>query len=273
VTRSSDGEPVEEVEVCAWTADTEELGGCGFSEANGTYSIQGLEPGEFKVEFWPVFSGQNLAYQFYDHRDRWAEADIVSLEAGETATEIDAELDPGATIAGTVTSAASGVPLREIPVCSIDAPTGQLWVCDWTDSSGRYELPFLSKGQYKVAFSLEFREFFGEEVFPGEENDGYPTQFWNNQTSLATANAILLSTGQAASGIDARLGTPPPVVTPVTSHPIAHRKKPRKHCRKGFVKKKVKGKARCVKRHKHRHRRQHHRAARPFRLPESSLSG
>ncbi|MGN6216501.1 MAG: MSCRAMM family protein [Solirubrobacterales bacterium] len=261
VTRSSDGEPVEGVEVCAFTAAEEEFAGCELTESNGTYALGDLEPGEYKVEFWPAESGQNLAYQFYDHRDRWEEADVVEVEAGQATGEIDAELEPGALISGTVTSAATGATLREVPVCSIDPPTGQLWICDWTDSSGHYDLPFLSKGEYKVAFSLEFREFFGEEAFPGEENDGYPTQFWNNQSSLATANVIPLATGQSASGIDAHLGTPPAVTPPPTVPPVVHRKK-HKHCHKGFVKKKVKGKVRCVKRHKHRHQRRHHRAAR-----------
>ncbi|MGN6664621.1 MAG: MSCRAMM family protein [Solirubrobacterales bacterium] len=261
VTRSSDGEPVEGVEVCAFTAVEEEFAGCEWTEPNGTYVLGNLEPGEYKVEFWPAESGQNLAYQFYDGRDRPGEADVVEVEPGKATSEIDAELDPGALISGTVTSAANGAPLRETPVCSIDGPTGQLWICNWTDSSGHYELPFLSKGQYKVAFSLEFREFFGEEAFPGEESDGYPTQFWNDQTSLAAANPITLATGQSAPGIDAHLGTPP-VVIPPSPPPVVHHPKKHKHCHKGFVKKKVEGKVRCVKRHKHRRHRGHRRVAR-----------
>lgn len=258
VARSSDSEPVEEVEVCAYPISEEGSTRCGETGSDGSYVIQGLEPGEYKVEFWPGFSGQSLAFQYYDHKDHWGEADPVAIEAGETVTEIDADLGPGATIGGTVTSAATGSPLEEIPVCSIDATSGELQVCNWTEPNGHYVLPFLPGGPYKVVFSLEFSEFFGEEIFFGED-DGYPTQFWNNQPTLAAANVIPLATAQSVSGIDARLGTPlspPPVVTP-TSPPAVHHKH-RRRCPKGKVRKKVRGKVRCVKRHKHR-RHRHHR--------------
>jgi len=265
VTRSSDGEPVEEVEVCAWPLSVEGFGGCTGTAGDGSYLISGLEPGEYKVEFWPGFTGQNLAYQFYKDRDRWLEADAVSVEAEETTPGIDAELHPGATISGTVSKAATGVPLEEIRVCSIDGPTGQLWICTRTEPNGTYELPFHSKGQYKVVVSVNIAEWFGEEEFIAEEEDGFPSQYWNNQTTLAAANVVPLATGQAVPGIDARLGPPAPtvVVPPVVKAPVHHK---RKHCRKGFVRKKVKGKVRCIRRHRHR---RHHAGARLDRYQAS----
>ncbi len=265
VTRSADGEPVEEVEVCAWEAETEEFAGCGWTDFSGEYQIQ-LDPGEYKVEFWAAESGQNLAYQVYDHRDRWSEADIVTVAAEEFTPEIGAELDPGAAISGTVSSAASGGFLGNIPVCSIDANTGQLWTCTGTEPNGEYTLPFLSKGQYKVVFSIDFNEWFGEEIFE-EEEDGFPTEFWDNQTTLAAANVIPLTAGQALGGINAQLGNPPapagPVVTPppTVTPPVATPRK--RKCRKGFRKKRVKGKVRCVKKRKHHRHRKHHHSLRP----------
>lgn len=278
VTRSSDGEPVEFVLVCAWRVGTEEFGGCAFTGPEGNYRISELEageyvePGEYHVEFWPGFGEENLAYQFWDHRSRWVEADAVTVEAEETTSGIDAELLPGATISGTVSSAATGAGLEEIPVCSIDSASGELGVCSWTEPGGHYELPFLPGNETKVIFSIDFEEWFGEEEGL-EEDDGYPTQFWNNQTTLAAANVIPLSTGQSVGGIDAHLGPPPPspVVTPPPSTPPVVRHRKRKHCRKGYVKKKVKGKMRCVKRHKHRHH--HHRAVRPFGYQSPLFSG
>lgn len=175
------------------------------------------------------------------------------MEPGEETTGIDAELDPGATISGTVSSAASEVGLKGIPVCSIDAPIDDLLTCGWTEPDGSYSLPFLPAGQYKVAFSIDFGQWFGE---PASEDDGYATQFWDNQVRLATANVIPLSTGQSVGGIDARLGNAltRSVITPAP--PVVHPR--RRHCRKGYVRKKVRGKVRCVKRHRH-HRHHHHR--------------
>lgn len=265
VTRSIDGEPVEEVEVCAWDINTEEFGGCTESGSGGTYALE-VPAGEWGVEFWTGFSGQNLAYQYFDHRDRWSEADPVLVAEGAVVTGIDAELDPGATISGHVTAAATGAGLEGIPVCAIDASTDVLAVCNGTYEGGEYELPFLPAGQYKVVFSIDFNEWFETEGF---ESDAFPTQFWNNQTSLAAANVISLSTGQSVDGIDARLGSPtqltiPPVMPasattpPPAAAPRSTAKPRRKHCRKGFKRKKVKGRYRCVRRKKHRH--QHPRA-------------
>ena len=255
MTRSSDGKPVEEVEVCAWPLNPKwkEPPGNAATPRPTALTSSGSKPGTYRVEFWPGGSGQNLAFQFYNGKNRIDEGDNVTVEPGERTNGIDAELDSGATISGTVSSAASGVGLKEIPVCSIDSPTGGLLTCNWTAADGSYALHHLPQDQYKVIFSIDFSEWFGEPVFMGAD-DGYATQFWNNQVRLETANVIPLSTGQSVGGIDARLGNAltRSVITPVP--PVVHPR--RKHCRKGYVRKKVKGKVRCVKRH--RHHRHHH---------------
>lgn len=258
VTRSADTEPVEGVEVCAWEIVTEELGGCGWTGPEGAYLIE-LEQGEYTVEFWSGESGQNLAYQVFDHGARWSEADVVAVTTEEIA-DVDAELDAGATIGGEVSSAATGAPLDEVPVCSIDAHTGQLWICDWTDSNGGYALSFLSEGEYKVVFSVDFGEWFEEDLLEG--NDGYPTQFWDNQTTLANANAIDLSIGQSLGGINAQLGVPviptgtptgPSLTRPVASPSAVAPSKRR--CGRDFKRKRVKGKLRCVRKKRRHHQR------------------
>jgi len=263
VLATKDGLPVEEVEVCAIDVEWNEYANCAWTGSDGTYSLP-LYEGEFKVEFWPGPSGRNLALQFYDHQDRWDDAGVLSLNEGESVSGIDAaDLAPGATLSGHV-SDASGKPLEEIRVCSVYAPTGQLWICGWTGESGDYSIRFHSAGDYKAVFSPELREFFPEAE---PEDDGYPTEFWDNQTTLAAANLIPLSPGQTAGGINAQLGTlpAPPVITPPAANPpvVHHRKR---KCRRGFRKKRVKGKVRCVKVHKHRKHRKHgtRKGSRPF---------
>ncbi|HET7507929.1 MAG TPA: carboxypeptidase-like regulatory domain-containing protein [Solirubrobacterales bacterium] len=283
VTGSADGQPIEGVEVCAWElTGEEEYVACSYTEEDGTYVLDNVEPGEYGVEFWPYETGLNLIGEVYDNRERWQEADPVVVGEGETVSGIDAALDPGATISGHVYSNASGAALEEIPVCAVKALTGELWVCDWTRPDGRYELPYLSAGPYKVVFSIDFEEWYGEEF--EEENDGFPTEYWNEQTSLAAANVIAIGTGESVTGIDARLGPPateptggsgtvevqmpPPevikAVPPSATTPSAPVVR-RKHCRKGFRRKKVGGKVRCVRVKKHRH--QHRRSTRSLALP------
>jgi hypothetical protein len=258
VTAIENGLPVEEVEVCAYEAAGEEIAGCAYTAADGTYSIGPLEGGDYKIEFWPAPSGQILAFQFYDHEDRWSEADVLTVAEGETKAGVDADLAPGARIAGRVSSAASGLPLEEIRVCSIDAFGGGLLTCSWTNSNGDYLMRHLTAGVYKVVFSIDLGEWFGVEGF--DEDDGFPTEFWNDQTTLASAYSIPLASGGIVQGIDAQLGGPevavppvavPPAVAPAPSVATPRIKRPRK-CRRGFRKKLVRGKRRCVRIHRRR---------------------
>lgn len=272
VKAATGGAPIGEVEVCAWGYPGELFAGCTQTNSEGKYALAGLAAAEYEIGFYP-WEG-NFVNQYYDHEANWWESDLVPVAEGEVVTGIDADLETGATISGTVYSNATGAPLAEIVVCSIEVESGELWNCTQTEGSGRYTLERLAAGSYKVVFSIDFEEWY-EEEFGEEEDDGYPTEFWNQQTTLAAANVISLTTGQATSGIDARLGPPasqpslsgsgsapvlgpPPVRLPV---PV------RKRCRKGFRRKKVKGGSRCVRRKKHPHRRHAGSSASAAALP------
>ena len=263
VLATADGLGVEEVEVCAYPLDPaeENFVECSYTDGDGSYEINGLAAGNYKVEFWTGPTGRRLGYQFWDHKIRFTEANIVSLDEGERWFGIDADLEPSAAITGNVSNVANGLPLEEIRVCSIDATINKLTVCTWTNEKGNYGIRSLPAGTYKVVFSPEMWEWFPGEAFPGEEDDGFPTQFWSSQSTLAAANVLSLSSGSDTGGIDARLGapltaTPPTIVPPRTNPPVRKRKK----CRRGFRKKKVKGKVRCVKVRKHkRHKQRQHR--------------
>jgi len=56
VTATEDGLGVEEVEVCAYPVSfsEESFYECGYSDSDGNYEIVGLNPGSYKVEFWPA---------------------------------------------------------------------------------------------------------------------------------------------------------------------------------------------------------------------------
>jgi hypothetical protein len=262
VRATEDGLPVEEVEVCAYPLSVAEESfiRCGYSDSDGTYSITGLAAGNYKVEFWAGFTGRRLAYQFWDHESRYKEADVVAVAEGEWLEDVDADLEPGATITGNLVNLSNGAPPEEVRVCAIDAISDTLTVCSWSNEAGDYQMSSLPAGTYKVVFSPELSEFFPDDFFPGEEDDGLSTQFWDNQPTIATANLISLGTGGTAAGINARFGTPqvsPPLATVVPKPPIRKKHK----CRRGYKKKLVKGKRRCVKvrkRHRHRHRHGYH---------------
>jgi hypothetical protein len=250
--------------VCA-TLPTGEPEGCALTRSDGTYALPGLPAGKYQVHFTPAFSS-NLLNQSYDHKSDSVEADVLTVAAGETKMGIDADLEAGAEIHGTVYSAATGVPLPEVPVCALfyEAVLA-MWfprVCVPTSSTGGYRLYSLFMAPYKVVFSPEYKEFFGEDVSE-HEDDGYFKQYFNNKPTLAEADLLALTPPEIRTGVDGHLqpehsvtSLAAPIVPPAIVLP-RHRHKIHLRCRPGFRKKKVGGKRRCVKVHKHRRHRSH----------------
>lgn len=89
VRRASTGAPLSEVEVCAWSTDSEWLR-CDYPSGDGHYSIVGLPPDVYKVEFWPF--EEDLPIQYWDHKASWEAANVLPLNGGSVATGIDADL-------------------------------------------------------------------------------------------------------------------------------------------------------------------------------------
>ncbi len=255
--RTALGAPLEEVYVCA---NAEFFGPCAETDSGGDYELVGLATGSYRVGFSPVFTEQNLQFQYWDHETSWASADPIPVTAGATVTGIDGDLPQGAEIQGTVRSAATNQPLRWIVVCALEAASGEVWRCTETDWFGDYALFGLPPGPFKIGFSLELAEFLPEyspEELPGP--DGWPTQFYDGEPTLALADVLSLTPPVTIAGIDARLGAPalvPLPSPPVLTQPAPPKRKAPFRCRKGFHKKRAKGKVRCVRKKRH-HRRRH----------------
>jgi hypothetical protein len=90
VTKAGGG-AVEGVEVCAVdVAEDEEFTECAASKSNGSYEIDGLDEGPYRVEFKSGESGLNLATQFWKGTGTATKATIVHVEEARTNTGIDA---------------------------------------------------------------------------------------------------------------------------------------------------------------------------------------
>jgi Carboxypeptidase regulatory-like domain len=103
-----------EVEVCA--ESTSGTYRCALTGADGTYAIAGLESGNYIVVFSPL--NGNYVGQFYGGAT-YESAKAVSVGAAGSVTGIDAHLQRGATITGTVISAETRQPVEEVTVCAI----------------------------------------------------------------------------------------------------------------------------------------------------------
>jgi hypothetical protein len=274
VTAAATGLPVEDVEVCAERTDEEDFG-CGSTNATGSYTIGELSPGQYQIYFYTYETGQNLLSQPYG-------LGVVTLAAGARQTGIDAALQTGGQIGGTVRAAATGTPLKGVEVCLTEASETWPLACLMTPPSGAYRFYGVWTGSFKVVFSPQANELEEGEGW-GIEPDSYPTQWWNGQPSFATATPIAVTAGVTVGDINGSLGPGPvappsgqfqTIVVPMTNPSKAPAEpstapgpapgpkpapKPLK-CKHTFVKKTVKGKARCVRRHKAKHRGGKHHA-------------
>lgn len=193
VTDASTHEPIAGLEVCAYPIEEEEQEFfeewfCEETDANGEYSIEDLEAGEYGIEFW----GRSLGYisQFFNEKSKWWEWNPVLVGSGAV-TEIDAEMVAGGTIAGTIERAVGGTPVEGALACAWTITGEEFGGCAETDSSGEYALKGMSAGQYEV-------EFWAEE-------QGLLRQFYDHKANWWEADPVSVSLGATTTQIDADL--------------------------------------------------------------------
>jgi hypothetical protein len=216
VVATEDGEGVEDAQVCAQQGTGEDLSNCSFTGTAGRYKIQGLSAGSYTIEFMPGYSGGNFLSQYYDGKASADEADPVAVTAGSTQTGIDATLQAGAEIRGTVTAAADGSRLDDIEVCAYSGDDVQPTACGSTGEFGRYAIRGLAAGAYEVRFSS------WETCSPGGCATGsYAPQFYSGKASRAEAQPVSVGAGEVLRGIGATMesgGSISGTVTDASTH-------------------------------------------------------
>jgi uncharacterized protein YodC (DUF2158 family) len=205
VTSAATHAPLASVEVCA--GDTSP--GCASTNAAGEYVIFGLASGSYDVAFYSSEEGPHYLNQYYDGKSAASEATPVPVTAGSVTSGIGAELQtgqPGGLITGRVTSAATHAALAGISVCA-EYHASNPESCAHTDAAGEYTIIGLRSGSPKVVFSR------------GESEGNYATQFFDGQSSFASAGSVSEIVGSATSGIDAEMLAAGEITGRVTSAP------------------------------------------------------
>jgi hypothetical protein len=196
VTAASTKAAIDGIEVCAYETSPSETSvseetfeHCVRTDANGEYTISGLPPGEYVVEFADPLGGDlDYVAQYYSAQSSLLDATHVSLPPLTTKYGIDAELSAGGRVSGEVTNAATGSPIEEILVCAF-LPSGESGGCAITDSTGNYTIHGLAAGQYVV-------HFIG---VPGS----YIAQYYNGSYTASGAQAVTVVPEATTGGIDA----------------------------------------------------------------------
>jgi hypothetical protein len=95
-------------------------------------------------------------------------------------------------IAGTVTDAATGEPIRD--VCAVSyTPDGTFENVDGTDATGSYRIPLLASGPHKVLF------------FSGCQSGLYRDEWYDDRPSLEQASIVAIMGHRAVKRVDASL--------------------------------------------------------------------
>jgi hypothetical protein len=129
------------------------------------------ESGDFRLEFQPS-SGNRLQTEFYLDKATLAEATPVAGAAG-TVQLSPWTIDYRPFVKGVVTDAA-GVPIEDAYVQVSDAATNSYEGAVWTEDDGTFHLPTFGPEPVKVRV----------------EADDFATEWYNDQPSFATANAV-----------------------------------------------------------------------------------
>jgi protocatechuate 3,4-dioxygenase beta subunit len=177
------------------SANPANLGGFGFTDANGKYRAAGIAPGSYKVDFNDPLCGlgvDGLAPQWYNDKPTQATADNVTITLGHTTTGIDAALQTDGAITGAVLGPSS-TPLSGICVTAMPLAAGFTPVVAISGTSGGFTLTEMLPGQYKVEFSS------------GCGVTGYRTQWWANASSAQAAMVITVSAATTVPNINAKM--------------------------------------------------------------------
>jgi outer membrane protein OmpA-like peptidoglycan-associated protein len=122
--------------------------------ADGTYTISGLAPGSYDVEFSAgSCGGGNYAPQWYTNTASGASSMSGALAVAPTvsspATGVNAEMVVGASISGTVTAAVGGTEVAGVCV-SVTSTDGGSGGSATTATNGTYTISELAAGSYDV---------------------------------------------------------------------------------------------------------------------------
>ena len=199
------GEPLSGVAVCVTEPTAEKgSGDCATSGAGGVYTVAGIAPGGYLVEFSTKGVGY-LPFYYLAGTSR-ATAQKVTLASEQELTGVDAALTPiqGAGVTGRVVRAKDETPIDGIQVCAWEeleeeeGPPGSLEEffalhCTSTDAGGEYVITHL-RGPVIVEFTSPFNSGlnFAPQIYPEASSPG-------------GAEAVKTVAGRLITGISARL--------------------------------------------------------------------
>ena len=169
-------------------------GGGGFGTevqtvSGGAWTATELPPGSYRVYFNDCRTAKEYQDEYYDNTQNFDSARLIDVTEGSAATGINAVLEPGATVTGTVSAADAGG-LAGICVSAFGRNT---FAATTTDSTGAYRLGGLATDSVRISFS----DCRGQAE--------YVEEYYNDARDLTLATSVSVTAGTTTSGINATL--------------------------------------------------------------------
>jgi hypothetical protein len=213
-TITENGVPVEELEVCANTEQSEPSGRgityCAKTEQGGQYLIVDVPEQGYKlwVQSLTYLAGwpQGYPQQYYPGVEHYSEASWIPVHGEQTTTGVDFEVHKGGAISGTVTAEDTGEPIAGVQVCPTWA-TGHERVeepfCATTDASGEYLIQNVDTGEFTLEFNTRWNPEYEEYLHSPAL--GFETGWYADAATLAEAAPVSVTAGQTTEGMDTAL--------------------------------------------------------------------
>ncbi len=205
VTAADTGSKLEDVRVRAFRWNDHlyeeyEPGERDYTNKDGEYTITGLPAGRYIVKFESGYANPTYPDQWWTNTDTGpsdeSEATPFTLAPGGNKTDLNANLQVGATITGTVTAADTGEPIKSATIRADRVDGGEAYY-GHTESNGEYSIVGLPAGQYIIEFSYYYTD------------SNHANQWWTGtevgSPLRSQAKPLNLSIGQNQTDIDAAL--------------------------------------------------------------------
>lgn len=185
---------------------TQTVGGNGCTDATGHYAINGLLSGNYQAQFFPT-GANNYVEQWWENSSDQITASAITVAQGATSTGINAAMQPGGTITGTITDAVTHVGVAGMCPEAVLTTTGARYSTQCSDAAGSYAIIGLRAGNYQVHFTDYGRK--------------YVEQWWENKPDAQTANPVVVTAGAFKANIDAAMAPAGTVSGTITAGPGA----------------------------------------------------